>query len=165
MAEYKIDGLILSEGGVQSDQVICCNTCINHLENDRLPPLSIANNFQIGKTPSELTGLTLPEKLLISLYRPKMHLIKLLPCAGPESRQSGLIGNTITFPQDIVKIAASLPANPEIFSDHLKVVFLGNTRPTQEMLKKVLTVRRDKVYNALTFLIAKNPLYFDVRIE
>ena len=125
---------------------------IRHLENDRLPPLSIANNFQIGKTPPELTGLTLPEKFLISLYRPKMHMIKLLPSAGPESRQSGLIGNTITFPQDIVKIAASLPANTDIFADHLKVVFLGSTRPTQEMLKKVLTVKR-KCIMLLLFLL------------
>ena len=75
--DYKCDDLLLSEGGVQSDQtVVCCKTCLKHLRNDKLPPLSIANGFQIGKTPDELTGLTLPEKLLISLYRPKIYLVK-----------------------------------------------------------------------------------------
>ena len=33
------------------------------------------------------------------------------------------------------------------------------------MLKKVLTVRREKVYNALAFLIANNPLYHDVELN
>ena len=130
-----------------------------------MPPLSIANDFQIGKTPDELTDLTLPEKLLISLYRPKIYLVKLRNSAGPETQQCGLLGNTITFPQDIVKIAASLPANPDIFVDHLKVVFLGSTRPTREMLKKVLTVRRDKVFNAVRFLIDNNPLYQNVTLS
>ena len=74
-------------------------------------------------------------------------------------------GNTITFPQDIVKIAATLPANPDILVDHLKVIFLGKNRPTREMLKKVLTVRREKVYNAVNFLIANHPLYADVTLS
>ena len=39
------------------------------------------------------------------------------------------------------------------------------TDQTQEMLKKVLTVRREKVYNALAFLIANNPLYHDVELN
>ena len=33
------------------------------------------------------------------------------------------------------------------------------------MLKKVLTVRREKVYNALAFLIANNPLYHNVELN
>ena len=33
------------------------------------------------------------------------------------------------------------------------------------MLKKVLTVRREKVYNALAFLIANNPQYHDVELN
>ena len=33
------------------------------------------------------------------------------------------------------------------------------------MLKKVFTVRREKVYNALNFLIANNPVYADVTLS
>ena len=33
------------------------------------------------------------------------------------------------------------------------------------MLKKVLTVRREKVYQAIEFLIANNPLYADVTLS
>ena len=165
--EYKSNGLLLSPGGTNVDKgtVVCCLPCLQCLEKGKLPPFSIANNFQIGRTPPELSDLTLPEKLLISVYRPKIHVVKLRSSNGPQARQSGLVGNTITFPQNIVQIAASLPANPDILVDHMKVVFLGNKRPTHEMLKKVLTVRREKVYNAVKFLIANNPCYVNVKLS
>ena len=84
-------------------------------------------------------NLTLPEKLLISRCRPKMYVIKLHSTSGPQARQCGLKGNTITFPQDTVKIASSLPANPDVLVDHMRVVFIGKNRPTHELLKKVFT--------------------------
>ena len=121
--------------------------------------MSIANNFGIGKTPDELDGLTLPEKLLISIYRPKMYVTTLRSFAGPGTLKTCLKGNTITFPQDIVKIAEVLSANPDILGDHLKVVFIGNGAPSRELLRKVIKVRRDKVYNALRCLISNHPLY------
>ena len=139
--EYVFDDVLLSPGGVDHDQsVLCCKTCLNSLKKGKLPQFSIANNFQIGKTPPELMDLTLSEKLLISKCRPKMYLVKLYSTGGAQQR--GLKGNTITFPQDVVKIASTLPANPDILVDHMRVVFIGKSRPTSEMLKKVLTVRR-----------------------
>ena len=88
--------------------------------------------------------------------------MKLKSTSGPGTQQSGLKGNTITFPQDTIKIAATLPANPDTLVDNLKVVFLGKGRPTHAMLKRIFTVRRAKVYEALNFLIANNPVYHDV---
>ena len=158
--------LLLSPGGVHENRdVVCCKVCLSSLKKNRLPKFSIANNFQIGKSPPELSELTLPEKLLISKYRPKMYLVKLRSVGGSQAQQRGLKGNTITFPQDIVKIATTLPANPDILTDHLRVVFIGKSKPTPEMLKKVLTVRREKVYDALNFLLFNNPEYADVTIS
>ena len=52
--------LQLSPGGFdENHNVICCKTCSSNLKKEKLPKFSIANNFQIGKTPPELTGLTL----------------------------------------------------------------------------------------------------------
>ena len=92
-------------------------------------------------------------------------MVKLSSSSGPGTRQKGLVGNTITFAQDIVAIAKRLPANPDIFVEHLKVVFIGSTRPTQEQLKNIFTVRREKVYNAVRCLIANHPLYSDVTLS
>ena len=94
-----------------------------------------------------------------------MYVVTLTGTCGPQSQQKGLKGNTITFPQDVVKIATKLPANPDILVDHLRVVFIGKSRPTPDMLKKVLTVRRDKVYEALNWLHLNNPEYADVVIS
>ena len=128
--EYLKDGLLLSPGGVVDDDksVLCCKSCLSRLKNNKLPKFSIANGFQIGRTPPALTDLTLSEKLLISKCRPKMYIVKLRSTGGPQAQQRGLKGNTITFPQDVVKIAATLPANPDILVDHLRVIFIGNSR-------------------------------------
>ena len=103
LEEYKHDDILLSEGGVNGALVTCCNTCLSSLKNEKLPKFSIANDFQIGKTPPELADLTLSEKLLISKCRPKMYVVKLRSSCGPEAQQRGLKGNTITFPQDTLK--------------------------------------------------------------
>jgi hypothetical protein len=158
---YRHDDILLSPGGVdEHGMVACCKDCLRDLNNDRLPQFSIANEFQIGKTPPELMDLTLSEKLLISKCRPKMYVVKLRSSGGPH--QTGLKGNTITFPQDVVKVAQSLPANTDVLADHLRVVFIGKGRPTREMLKKIFTVRKEKVRHALTFLMENNPVYADV---
>ena len=73
-----------------------------------------------------------------------------------------LKGNTISFSQDIVKILDSLPSDPSILVDTIKVVFISNGVPSKEMLKKVFTVCREVVYNALTFLVQNHPLYTNI---
>ena len=94
MSEYEEQGLLLSPGGVENGTYVnCCKQCDQALKRHKLPKFSIANKFQIGETPDELKGLTLPEKLLIALYRPKVHVVKLKSCSGPGTRQKGLKGH------------------------------------------------------------------------
>ena len=112
LPEYDHFGLILSAGGIDNRSVVCCKSCLNCLRSNKKPPLSIANSFQIGTTLSPLKDLTLPEKLLISIYRPKMHVTTLRSFAGPGTAQNAMKVNTITFPQDVV--AEKLPADPSI---------------------------------------------------
>ena len=165
LPEYVVDDLVLSPGGIDNEEnVLCCRTCLTSLNNNKLPALSIANGFQIGKTPPELSDLTLPEKVLISKNRAKLYVVTLHGSCGPQGQQKGLKGNTITFPQDVVKISTTLP-NPDTLVDDLKVVFVGKGRPTKEMLKKVLTCRIDKIYTALNFLVQNNPEYANVSIN
>ena len=121
--------------------------------------------MQIGKPPPELTGLTLPEKILIAVYRAKMYISTFRSFLGPGTGQRGIKGNTITFPQDIVQISKKLPGKTDCLSDNIKVIFIGRTVPSKEAMKKVLTVRREKVYAALNFLHTHHPLYKDVDID
>ena len=64
-----------------------------------------------------------------------------------------------------MKISDSLPSDPSILVNTIKVVFIGNGVPSKEMLKKVFTVCREVVYNALTFLVQNHPLYNNIRIS
>ena len=52
-------------------------------------------------------------------------------------------------------------AKPHVLADHLKVVFIGNGTPSREML----TVRREKFYNTLGFLISNHSLYANVTLS
>ena len=117
------------------------------------------------KTPPELSGLTLPEKILISVYQPKMYVTTFRGKAGPGTEQRGLKGNTITFPQDVVKVAHILPSNMNTLADNIQVVFIGNRIPSKEALKKVLTVRKQKVLDALAYLVENHPLYANITIN
>ena len=90
-----------------------------------------------------------------------MYVTTLWSFAVRGTAQSALKGNTITFQQDIVKIVGSLLAKPHVLADHLKVVFIGNGTPSREML----TVRREKFYNTLGFLISNHSLYANVTLS
>ena len=49
LEEYIYDGLLLSPGGINENKrrksVNCCSNCLKYLRKEKLPPLSIANNF------------------------------------------------------------------------------------------------------------------------
>ena len=166
LEEYVVEDLLLHKKGVDEDLMVnCCLRCLSSLKKEKLPAFSIANNLQIGETPLVLSSLTLPEKLLISVYRPKIYVITFRSVAGPGTAQRGLKGNTITFPQDIVKIAQTLPSDTNVLADIIKVVFIGSGVPSKNTLKKVLTVRREKRFDALAYLVEHHPLYTNVKIN
>ena len=100
LEEYVHDDILLSPGGIHNGQIVdCCKNCL------RLPPFSIANNFHIGETPP----LNFAREVIdITIYHPKLHIIKLSCANGPGTRQKDLIGNTITFPRDIKEIAKKI---------------------------------------------------------
>ena len=64
----------------------------------------------------------------------------------------------------MVKIAKTLPSDTSILSDLVKVIFIGSGVPSKQAIKKVFTVRREKVYNALSYLVQNHPLYSVVEI-
>ncbi|CAF5000979.1 unnamed protein product [Rotaria sp. Silwood1] len=128
--------------------------------------LDAANNMWLGDVPSELQGLTIPEKKLISLYRHNSCIIKLhSPFHSTTTAQTALKGNCITFLQNVPNIVNSLPLTLNELCDTLKVIFVGAHPPERIQLKKVLTVRRKKIIEALHWLKKHNVLYQNVDIN
>lgn len=120
----------------------------------------------LGTVPSELEGLTIPEEKLISLYRHNSCIIKLQsPFHSATTAQTALKGNCITFLQNLSGIATNLPLALDDLCETLKVIFVGPQPPKRLQLKRVLTVRKKKVTEALYWLKKHNTLYRDINID
>ncbi|CAF4684330.1 unnamed protein product [Rotaria sp. Silwood2] len=131
----------------------------SHTEK-QIPKFSVANNMWLGDIPTVLQGLTIPEEKLISLYRHNSCIIKLQsPFHSTTTAQTALKGNCITFLQNVPNIVNSLPLTLADLCDTLKVIFIGARPPDRLHLKKVLTVRKKRIIQALQWLKKYNMLY------
>ena len=143
-----------------------CTKCYESLSNKLVPKFSPANNAWFGAIPPELQDLTIPEEKLISLYRHNSCIIKLRsPFHSTTTAQTALKGNCITFLQNVSSIATSLPLALDDLSETLKVIFVGHQPPKLVQFKKVLTVRKKRVVEALHWLKKYNPLYHGIKID
>ncbi|RHZ75204.1 hypothetical protein Glove_217g256 [Diversispora epigaea] len=108
----------------------------------------------IGTTPQCLQGLTIPEQLLISTGYICINLIQL---NNRRHTHHKLKGHVIIFTQEPTSLSKILPLPLYQLCDHLKVVFVGDGQPSDEQLKKVLCVRKNKVavafYHVASILI------------
>jgi hypothetical protein len=171
----RVNGVILYKKGLvpglsaNKRSMIHCNVCTEcwlALSKEKVPKFSIANKVWLGDVPIELQGLTLPEQRLISIYRHNSCIVKLHSSFHTTATaQSAIKGNCISFPQDVVNIASSLPLELNDLCDSLKIIFIGCHAPERKQLKHILTVRKKKVSDALRWLRQNNPLYHTVVID
>ncbi|CAF4393037.1 unnamed protein product [Rotaria sp. Silwood2] len=152
---YCENDIILYKSGLfQTNRVqmcVLCQKCHTSLSKEHIPKFSAANNMWLGDIPTELQGLTIPEEKLILLY--------------PTTAQTALKGNCITFLQNVPNVVNSLPLTLADLCDTLKVIFIGARPPDRLHLKKVLTVRKKKIIQALQWLKKYNILYQNVNIN
>ncbi|CAF2508977.1 unnamed protein product [Rotaria sp. Silwood2] len=87
------------------------------------------------------------------------------PFHSTTAAQTALKGNCINFLQNVPNIVDSLPLTLDDLCDTLKVIFIGARPPDRIHLKKVLTVRKEKIIQALRWLKKHNILYQKVNIN
>jgi hypothetical protein len=132
----------------------------------KISKFSPANGMWVGDVPDQLKGLTIPEQKLISLYRHNSCIIKLhSPWHSSTTAQPALKGNCITFPQNLSNIATSLPLSANELSASIKIIFIGSSMPSRHHLRKVLSVRRQRVLDALVWLKENNVLYSHISLD
>jgi hypothetical protein len=150
----------------QTTRCNICRECWSCLTKEKIPKYSPANKVWVGDIPEELKNLTIPEQRLISLYRYNSCIVKLQSSFhSMETAQSALRGNCISFPQNVVNIAESLPLTLDQLCESLKIIFIGTQLPEKIRVKSILTVRKKKVLNALEWLHQNNPLYRNIMIN
>jgi hypothetical protein len=172
------EGLLLVEGQIEGEApdatgCVCCE-CYRSLEADTMPKFALANNMWIGPIPHELAVLTLPEELLISRHFPRCYIFKLYPKdtrgANPSHLQRGMAGNVTLYnmnTDDVAKMIEGqfLPQPVASLASVLAVTYVGTRNLPKDWLKSTFRVRRDAVFNALTWSKAHNPLYVDIQIS
>ena len=179
----------LDDAGVNRDSGsinICCR-CLDRLQHKQTPRLALANGLEVGRLPPELRDLTWAEQRVISVYNAHVYLLYFnnehIPGAQTEEqfsrfRQPHFKGNVFCVPQDSISVQKFLPCPPEqlksmfqvlqilvlcmlISVSLMQVIFLGANKPIPQDVRmtRSLTVSRDKLRNALQWLIKHNSLY------
>ncbi|KAJ7855232.1 hypothetical protein B0H13DRAFT_1507164, partial [Mycena leptocephala] len=169
--------MLLDPSSLESDLetndpvIVVCRRCRSDLKSGRVPPLSLANRNYLGPVPQALRDLTVVEEAMISLCRAKCWIIQLREEASESSipiSQRGVRGHIIVYPQRPSSIALSLPPSLEEIITPICVIFVGSKPPTAEWLRekaKPLTVRKEKVIAALSWLKVHNHLYRDIPLN
>jgi hypothetical protein len=181
-----LSGAILEPAGVVHSHVdnspfLCfCNLCYTaFVSQSTLPCHALANDLYLGPVPDELKDLTVVEEAMIAQRWAKCWVIHLCedgdgsntaPGHGPHlpTTQQGMKGHIIVYPSKLEKIGHILPPSISDVITPICVVFVGSQPPSAEWLwtkAKPLIVWKEKVWAALVWLKANNPLYSDVIID
>jgi hypothetical protein len=128
-----------------------CSRC----SRDKKSPekFSCENSMIPSPVPNELQSLTQIEEMLIARALPIMRVY--IKPGG----QRGYSGHCINLPQNVTELATSLPRYPtDVAVIIVKVKGKDNTF-------RDVTVRKQKVHNALVWLINNNPHYSKLTIN
>ena len=128
-----------------------CSRCVR--DKNSIKKFSAQNSMVPAQVPKELQGLTQIEEMLIARAFP---VISVYTKPGG---QRAYKGHCINFPQDIQKLADTLPRYPKEL--HIIVI----TAEGKNNTSKDLIVRRQKVSMALQWLVDHNPVYKNIQID
>jgi hypothetical protein len=146
-ADSKLDGMVLCKEGIctvtaagqTSTTMSVCKECWSVLQTQsRRSKQSLSNNLFRDPTPPALSGLTLAEEMLISRYRTRVFLVKLVGDSGrgePGTQQTGYKGSVVSFEQENLQAVDLLPSLPDTLLDQFAVFFVGTKKPKPEAFK------------------------------
>ncbi|XP_028419285.1 uncharacterized protein LOC114545138 [Dendronephthya gigantea] len=124
-------------------------------QRDKKSPknFSTGNDMDPGTVPEQLRGLTQVEEMLISRVCPIMQVYR------KHGGQRGYKGHVLNLPQDIQSFLNRLPAQVA----DLPVMIVR--RQGADETHKDFTVRRHKVFEAISWLKTNNPFFKDIEID
>jgi len=160
------------EAGIseETEEIQLCDRCIDPLRRNPalIPARAMANNLAYLPVPVQLQDLRVSERNVIAAARAALWIVNLERHDNVNSRTPSVGGRSdkyhkfkksaIVFPQDVLSIAAALPAAPDDLSDMLFVNFLKSSDaiPDKVQLDDCIGVRHSKVKAALDYMVS-NP--------
>lgn len=139
-----------------------CKRCQAHITSSKPkhPSRAYWNKMQPGEQPDVIKALTYSEKRLLSRMIPFTKVVKYNGIFG----QFGFRGQAVLFAQDLFEVTDNLVQTlPRPMSD-MGLIVITEHRDNLEHAR-TFTINRDRLYAALRWLKANNPLYNDVIID
>ncbi|CAF0983083.1 unnamed protein product [Brachionus calyciflorus] len=161
----ELNGFVLEKNGLNYNDLTInlCGNCEAYLIKYETPKYGLINELYIGSIPQQLTDLSFSEEILISKNRLVCSIFKLKKSNDQSSGQNKIIGNVVTFNQDVEGVSNLLPNLTHL--DNLKIILIGSNIENTIDFKKIFSVRLYKVISALKWLKKHNKEYNDVSID
>ena len=128
-----------------------CSRCSRDTKSPK--KFSVENSMIPSPVPTQLQNLTQVEEMLIARALPIMRVY--IKPGG----QRGYSGHCVNLPQNVKELAKSLPRYPKDLT-----VIIVKVKGRDNSYRDV-TVRREKVHNALLWLVQNNPHYAELEIN
>ena len=137
-----------------TDKLLKSYVCLRCSRDKAVPKKFSNDNYMIpSSVPLQLQGLTQIEEMLIARAIPIMRVYV------KPGGQRGYSGHCINLPQNILELAESLPR----YAKEIPLILV--TMNGKDNTYKDVIVRKEKVHNALIWLINNNPLYKDITVN
>jgi hypothetical protein len=144
-----MNGLLVTDDAVYNTSdvqqaIAVCFQCDSDLTKNQLPLYALMNGLWIGRRPSELTSLTIPEQMLITLVYPHWFIFKMHPVTmhgqDPSTLQCSMVSNIMSYDMDTTEIIAMLegckmPRPTHILASVIAVTFVGRGHIPKNWLK------------------------------
>ncbi len=127
-----------------------CSTCIRHLKEDRIPPLSHANGMKFCDIPEELRLVQMEERC-IALRQPFFQIREL-----PNGGQKSIKGNVVNVPMDVSKTINQLPRN---LNETETIGIKFKKKVSYKKCDYYENIRPKSVIKAARYLIKNSDLY------
>lgn len=156
--------------GVQGNEYMFCEKCDRDIRSSQRVPkfssLNYVNSTSCENYPEQLKGLTFVEEAMIA----RAHVVGIFLKLSPGKRGNlpdhrGSRGHFVSVKQDPSALLNILPCQSLREHTSITVTWEGSAPPTKEVLAKFCTVRREKVFEALRWLVEHNPCYKKVTID
>lgn len=146
----------------QKKCLVVCNRCKAHLSSKKniAPSKAYWNNLDPGSIPEVIAKLSQAEQRLISRIIPFVKIIKLSDVFG----QYSFRGQAVLFAQDIFEVTENLPKMLPRTTNNTGIVVVTERLENINVTRQ-FSISREKVYDALYWLVANKPLYKDVTID
>ncbi len=127
-----------------------CSTCIRHLRENRIPPISQANGMKFYDVPKELELVQMEERC-IALRQPFFQIREL-----PNGGQRSIKGNVVNVPMDVAKTIDALPRD---LNETETIGIKFKKKVAYKKCEHNENIRPQVVIKAAKYLIANSELY------